>query len=167
MRIVLAVLLLSWLPSSVVAGVDTDYIEGRDAYNRGDLIAALRSLRVAATDGSVDAQAMLAYILDQAEENTEAFRWYTHAAKAGNAEAQAGLAAMYAKGEGTEKDYSLARRWFVSAAKQGNITAISVLLAAYQDGSMETPVDQSQAEYWRKALLDARAASQSPVAEEL
>ncbi len=52
------------------------YEKGLAAYNRGDLPGALPLFRQAAEGGSADAQAWLGYILDLAEEDTEAVRWY-------------------------------------------------------------------------------------------
>ena len=45
------------------------------------------------------------------------------AAAEGNAEAQAGLGAMYAKGDGVPKSYAEAIKWYRLAADQGDAAA--------------------------------------------
>ena len=76
--------------------------------------------RQAAEEGSSDAQAWLGYLLDLAEENAEAVRWYRASAEQGNKEGLAGLADMYAKGEGVDKDLTEARMLYEKAADAGH-----------------------------------------------
>ena len=67
--------------------------EGIDLYNRRQYAQAMDELRYAALGND------------------------------GDPEAQTLLGTMYLKGQGTEKDTSLATFWFQEAAKQGNATA--------------------------------------------
>lgn len=157
------VLLVMLGASGSLAQADSvaDLAQGNDAFNRGDLITAMTWYRQAAEGGSVEAQVQLAYILDQAEENTEAYKLYRAAAESGNAAAQSGLAGMYAKGEGTEQDFAAAVKWFTRAARQGHTRAISVLAAAYREGQLGLAIDPDRAAYWQQALTEARRDAES------
>ncbi len=126
-----------------------DYQVGLDAYNRGDLPGALSSFRKAAEAGSAEAQAWLGYILDQSEENDEAARMYRAAAEQGNIDGVAGLAEMYAKGEGVEKDHDQALMLFKKAAEAGHAGSIRVLVAAYEKGGLGVGKDDAELAYWK------------------
>jgi len=164
--ILVLVVLLGGTGNMAWADSVSDLAQGNDAFNRGDLTTAMTWYRQAAEAGSVEAQIRLAYILDLAEENAEAYKWYRAAAESGNAAAQEGLAGMYAKGEGTEQDFAAAVRWFTRAARQGHTSAISILAAAYQEGTLGLAVDPDRAAYWQEALIEARRKAESPGGEE-
>ena len=124
------------------------YEKGLAAYNRGDLVGALPLFREAAEGGSADAQAWLGYLLDFAEDDAEAVRWYRASAEQGHAEGLAGLADMYAKGEGVEQDLTKARSLYEKAADAGQDRAARVLATAYENGGLDVEPDASQAAYW-------------------
>lgn len=149
--VVLACLLVA-IPGSGVAMADeasVTFEKGLEAYNRGDLPGALPLFRQAADGGSADAQAWLGYLLDLAEENAEAARWYRAAAEQGHAEGLAGLADMYAKGEGVEKDLTEARSLYEKAADASHGRATRVLVHAYEDGGLDVEPDSGKAAYWK------------------
>ena len=123
--------------------------KGLAAYNRGDLPGALPLFRQAAEEGSSDAQAWLGYLLDLAEENAEAVRWYRASAEQGNGEGLAGLADMYAKGEGVDKDLTEARMLYEKAADAGHGRAARVLAHAYENGGLGVEPDAGKATYWK------------------
>lgn len=123
--------------------------KGLAAYNRGDLPGALPLFRQAAEEGSADAQAWLGYLLDFAEDDAEAVRWYKAAAEQGHAEGLAGLADMYAKGEGVEKDPGEARLLYEKAAEAGQDRAARVLAQAYEQGGLDVQPDAGMAAYWK------------------
>lgn len=144
--------LLAADPGSGIAWADDaaeTYAKGLAAYNRGDLPGALPLFRQAAEGGSADAQSWLGYILDLAEENTEAVRWYRAAAEQGNKEGLAGLADMYAKGEGVDKDLAEARTLYEKAADGGHDRAARVLVHAYENGGLGVEPDAGKAAYWK------------------
>ena len=146
----LAVGTLLVLPLVVSAGdPDADLAAGNDAFNRGDLIGAMAAYEAAAESGSAEAQVRLAYILDQAEENEPAVRWYRAAAEQGHPEGLAGLAEMYSKGEGIDKDDTEALRLFEAAAEAGHQGSMRVLAAAYEKGQLGLTPDTARAAYWR------------------
>ena len=139
--------------------VTETYEKGLAAYNRGDLVGALPLFREAAEGGSADAQAWLGYLLDFAEDNAEAVRWYRASAEQGHAEGLAGLADMYAKGEGVEKDLAEARSLYEKAADAGHDRAARVLSAAYEDGGLDVEPDAGQAAYWASRAKELSADS--------
>ncbi len=156
LRVLISGVVLSCLlvagPVSGDAGADdaaATFEKGLEAYNRGDLPGALPLFRQAAEGGSAGAQVWLGYILDLAEENVESVRWYRAAAEQGNAEGLAGLADMYAKGEGVEKDLAEARSLYEKAADAGHERATRVLIHAYENGGLDVGPDSGLAAYWK------------------
>lgn len=129
---------------------DTDPFEqGMEAYNRGDLPGALPYFREAAEAGSDEAQVWLAYLLDYSEQNEESVRWYRAAAEQGNIDGVAGLAEMYAKGDGVEKDLDQARELYIKAGEAGHAASIRVLISAYASGGLGVQQDVEQLAYWK------------------
>lgn len=135
---------------------DADLEKGIAAFNRGDLVGAMAAYETAAHAGSAEAQVRLAYILDHAEENSEAVRWYRAAAEQGHADGLAGLAEMYSKGEGVELNEAEALRLFEQAAIAGHKGAMRVLAAAYERGHLGVAPDAAKSAFWksRQAIMD-------------
>lgn len=159
-RIVIIAMALSLVPPLLVAAEESNapdlYQTGLDAYNAGDLPDAMSNWRAAAEGGSAEAQAWLGYILDQSENNEEAVGYYRAAAEQGNVEGIAGLAEMYAKGEGVEKDFAEALKYFKRAGELGHGRSIQVLIFAFKDGGLGVEPDAAELAYWRakEAALD-------------
>jgi len=149
--VVLSCLVLAGPVSAEAQAEDASeaFEKGLAAYNRDDLPGALPLFRQAAEGGSAEAQAWLGYILDFAEENDEAVRWYRASAEQGLAEGMAGLADMYAKGEGVGKDLAEARSLYEQAAEAGSDRAARVLAGAYETGGLDVEADAAQAAYWK------------------
>jgi TPR repeat protein len=159
-KMVCSLLLLasvSLVPSVFAEDQAGDFQVGLDAYNRGDLPGALASFRKAADAGSAEAQVWLGYILDRSEENEEAVRMYRAAAEQGNVDGIAGLAEMYAKGEGVEEDQQQALMLFRKAGEAGHGQSIRVLIAAYANGGLGVTQDTTELAYWKakESALDA------------
>ena len=132
--------------------VDAAIEAGFKAFNRGDVVAAMMHYENAANAGSADAQARLAWILDQSEQNEEAVRWYRTSAEQGHAAGYFGLGEMYAKGEGVEQDEAKAVENFTRAAENGHAQAMSVLISAYEQGGLGLETDPTKAAHWHNAL---------------
>jgi len=130
---------------------------GLEAIDEGDLPAAIESLRIAADEGSAEAQAWLGYIFDYSEDDEEAVAYYRAAAEQGNVRGLAGLGEMYVKGEGVEKDLDEGRRFFIKAAELGHAGSIRALIAAYEKGGLGVQPDVGQAEYWKARLAELEA----------
>lgn len=133
---------------TVFAGPDEDYRKGVEAYQRDDLMGAMQRLRSAAREGHAPAQALLAYVLDLAEENEEAFDFYRKAADQGNADGMYGLGNMYANGDGIEQNDEQAVHWYTRAAEAGHDHAVVVLAEAYLKGSLGLSPDRDKALEW-------------------
>jgi TPR repeat protein len=134
---------------SVADEAADDLQAGIDAFNRGDLPGAMTLYEKAAEAGSPEAQVRLAYLLDYAEDNEKAVHWYGAAADQGYPEGIAGLAAMYAKGEGVAQDDEKARELFEKAGEAGHAGSIRVLISAYEKGGLGVDKDATRAAYWR------------------
>jgi len=144
--------LLFAVPMAAIAGPEEDLRAGIDAFNQGDVTAAMALYRLAADTGLAEAQVKLAYILDYSEEDSEAVKWYRAAAQQGDADGQFGLGEMYAKGEGIERDLAKAIEYFELAAANDHQRAIRVLSHAYEDGGLGLQADSERAAYWKKRL---------------
>lgn len=119
------------------AGPEEDYSAGIAAYRRDDFVAAIALLRKAADVGHAQAQASLAAILEAADSDDEALKYYRMAAAAGNLDGMYGLAAKLGSGEGVKRDTKAARELFFRAAEAGHKNSIAVLAEAYIRGDLE------------------------------
>lgn len=108
------------------------------AYGRGDVVAAMRTLRPLAQAGHGPSQRMLAFILDRSDAPEEAARLYRDAADQGDAEATAALGELLMVGRGIAKDEKLALAQFSKAAELGHRQSIEVMADAQLRGSLGT-----------------------------
>jgi len=164
---ILAAAALAAAGTAAQAQTTEDFLAaGRAAHNKGDLMGAMAAYREAAAGGSAEAQVWLAWFLDHAEENEEAVSWYSAAAEQGDAGGMAGLAEMYAKGEGVERDPAHARQLFEQAAEAGHVKSMTVLAAAWENGGMGLSADESRAGEWLlRAAREGDIRSMERVAE--
>lgn len=96
------------------------FLDGQNAFARGDLNAAYESFRAAAEGGDAKAARALGLMLETGVDVTsgqklaarpeEAARWYRQAADAGDKDAAQHLGMMYAFGRGVPVDYAEAVR---------------------------------------------------------
>ncbi len=126
-----------------------------EAFQNADIVGAIAAYRSAAERGHTPAQTRLAQLLDTAEQNEEAARWYREAANSGDAEAAFGLGALYAAGEGVEQDLDAALSWITRAAEQGFAPAIRMLVLANEKGQMGLTVSYDRAVSWLRAGVEA------------
>lgn len=133
-------LLLSLLvlatPLSLWAGTDDDFAAGMLSYRRADFATAIPTLRRAADAGHAQAQAVLASILDAADQDEEAVAYYRKSAAAGNLDGIFGLGTMLAAGEGVAKDVAEAKKLYLRAAEGGHKFAIAALAEAFIRGDL-------------------------------
>ena len=151
-RILAVLLLLFSICGQASADTEADYQTGLKYYLSDDLIEAMSFLQRAADAGHVRAQFLHAYILDKAGEDESAMRYYRLAADAGDAEAMAAIATMYAGGDGVPRDYDQAVSWYQKAADAGHHRSLLVLGTAYHEGSLGL---EKQTEYGRSLLKRA------------
>lgn len=119
---------------AALAAPADDHQRGNRAYLGGDVVEAMRALRVAAQAGYAPSQALLAYILDQSDFADEAASLYRQAAEQGNADGHAGLANLYLMGRGVAKDEKAALQHFSKAADLGHAGAIDAVASAWLKG---------------------------------
>lgn len=132
-----------------------DYKRGLLAYQRGDIAAAMATLRGAATAGHAPAQALLAFILDHANFSAEALALYRDAAAQDDADGHAGLANLYLAGRGVAKDEKLALAHFSKAAELGHANSIEALAGAYLNKQLGLDPDGRDAAAAQAALRRA------------
>jgi len=128
-------LLLALWAAWAAADPEADYQRGLRAYSGDDLITAMEVLGRAADAGHPQAQALLGYIFDKAEDNAAAMRYYRMAADQGDPAGEYGVASLYFTGEGVEKDETEGVRWMSLAAERGYGPAIEVMAEAYLNGA--------------------------------
>lgn len=133
------------LAGAALAAPQDDFEAGRKAYMLGDFVGAMPILKRAADAGHADAQSLYAYILDKAEYNEDAAKYFRQAAEQGNADGQYGLGVLYADGEGVARDPAAAREWLQRAGAQGHSLAILALSQAVLGGNLGFKRDQADA----------------------
>lgn len=137
------------LPTSLLlADAKTDGDKGIAEYRKGNLIEGMRLLEISAEQGYVQAQVTLAYILDQAEQNSEAFHWYQQSANLNHPAGLFGLAGMYAKGEGTDKNSQKAGQLIKQSALLNHVLAMRAYAHALEYGQMGFSQSNSVAAEW-------------------
>ena len=118
------------------AGPEEDFASGMISYRRADFATAIPTLRKAADAGHAQAQALLASILDAADQDEEAVAYYRKSAASGNLDGIFGLGTMLAAGEGVAKDVKEARKLYTRAAEGGHKLAIAAMAEAYIRGEL-------------------------------
>ena len=151
----------------VFAGPQEDYDAAFKAYILGDLVGSMPKFRRAADAGHIQAQVMLAEILDRSEFDEEAVTYYTKAADQKSADGQYGLGTMYLKGEGVKKDLATARRWITLAAEQGHGQAIEVLSLAYIGGQLGVTDQERESDAARGWIFKAAESNHLPSVDAL
>ncbi len=134
--------------SMLYADAKSDGEKGIQAFRQGKLIEAMQLLQQSAELNYAPAQNTLAYILDQSEQDKQAFHWFQQAALQGHAGAQLGLGNMYAKGEGVDKDPVKAGSWIEKSAHQNYLPAMRALSYALESGNLGFSKDKQAAGIW-------------------
>lgn len=155
-------LVAAWLGLLMLGGqagaddpAETAYQAGLRAYQEEDLITAMQVLEQAARAEHGEAQALLGYIHDKAEENDTAKRYYERAASNGSAVGAYRLGAMYASGDGVPRDSVAAVNWFRQAADADYGPALETLGLAYIEGALGLAQDQERGlELLRRAAAE-------------
>lgn len=138
----------SLLSSVALADPAQDTAHAEEAFLVGDLAKAMALWRQAAEQNYPAAQARLGDMLDVAEQNEEAVRWFRKAAGQGHAGGEFGLGRMYATGEGVEKDNEKAVYWIRRAAEKDYLLAVEMLAQAYRIGDLGLSIDIQQSQFW-------------------
>lgn len=138
--------------------VESAYNKGQADWDRGDLVTSMAPLRVAADGGHPKAQALLAYVLDQSDDDAEAAVYYRKAAEQGNFDGMFGLAAFHISGDGGVKvDLAVAKALYERAAEAGHVPSIMVMVANHINGGLglsEEERNGASALKWYRAGAD-------------
>lgn len=124
--------------------------QGLAAYQRGDVVAAMRALRPATEAGHAPAQALLGFILEKSGDLEEALKLYTRAAAQGDVEGHVGLAQLLLVGSGVAKDEKRALQHFSKAAELGHAGSIVWLAEAYRKGRYGLAASAPEAALWQQ-----------------
>ncbi|MBI5752278.1 MAG: sel1 repeat family protein [Hydrogenophilales bacterium] len=138
----------SLLSSVALADPAQDTAHAEEAFLVGDLAKAMALWRQAAEQNYPAAQARLGDMLDVAEQDEEAVRWFRKAADQGHAAGEFGLGRMYAAGEGVKKDTQKAVYWIRRAAEKDYLLAVEMLAQAYRIGDLGLSIDVQQSQFW-------------------
>ena len=150
--VLLALVSILATPVTLQADARSDGDLGIAEFRKGNLIEAMQLLEKSAAQGYISAQTTLAFILDSAERDAEAFYWYQQAAKLQDPAGLFGLAGMYAKGEGTDKAPRKAGQLIQQAAQLEHVEAMRVYAHALEHGQLGfEPSPQSAAKWYLKA----------------
>lgn len=142
-----------------------DFVEGLQAYMRGDDATAVQEFRVLAVQGNANAQFYLGVMYNDGrgvpQDYEQALHWYRRAAERGVAEAQLNLGVMYNAGRGVPQDYGQALHWFRRAAERGLASAQFNLGMMHEEGQ-GVPQDYALSLYWyRQAAAQGHAGAQN------
>ncbi|RZI42009.1 sel1 repeat family protein [Herbaspirillum sp. HC18] len=148
MRCFLGAALLCLIVPIALAGPKEDTEQAEKEFANGNLVGALGLWRKAADQGNALAQARLGDMLDKAEDDEEAVKWYRKSAAQGEPAGEFGLGEMYAKGEGVKQDFELARKYIGSAADKGFLSAMIVMRDMYKTGSHGIQIDLAKSAEW-------------------
>jgi len=117
---------------------DKLYKDGKELYDAKKYKEAVPKLKAAAEKGHKKAQYRLGRCYDKghgvAENDVQAFQWYSKSAAQEYAKAQYAVGKCYKDGKGVEKDRKKAVAWFSKAAKQDNADAQYALGKCYLKG---------------------------------
>ena len=134
-----------------------DFNTGKQAFERGDYVVALRAFRPLAEQGNANSQFTLGLMLAKGRgvpaDYAEAAKWYRKAAAQSHALAQFKLGFMYANGQGVGKDYAEAIKWYRKAAGQGNAGAQFNLGVMYAIGQ-GVPQHYTEAVKWYRMAAE-------------
>lgn len=144
MRLLNGIALLAVLAGPAAA----DFKQGLEAYQSGNMPAALQAWLPDAEWGDANAQFNVGLVYSKGSETlprdySRAAEWYRKAAGQRMATAQFNLGVLYASGQGVEKDESKAAALYRQAAEQGLVDAANNLAAMYEQGE---GVDRNLAE---------------------
>lgn len=95
----------------------------------------------------------------------EAFGLMLQSAEAGNSQAEDGVAVMYSRGEGVEKDSHSAASWYEKAALQGQPEAMKKLGDYFYEGVGVEQSDAKAFQWWLKAAQDGFSPAYTSLAE--
>lgn len=143
------------LPPLVQADAKTDGDKGITYVSQGRLIEGMQLLRKSAEAGYAPAQSTLAFILDKAEQDDEAFILYQKAAESNDAAGLFGLGSMYAKGDGVAKDNNKAGQLIRQSAMLNHVLAMRAYAKALEHENLGFIRNNAEAVKWYQKAAHA------------
>lgn len=153
-------LVLAAAMSPAYADMAEDHEKAIQMWQMGNVVDAMGTFTVNAEKGYAPSQVWLANLMDQAQQDEGAVKWFTKAAEQGNAAGEYGLGVMYGKGEGVKQDSAKAIEYVTRAAEKDYIDAVVALAGIYTKGGFGVEPNLEKGEYWT-----ARAAALAPKEE--
>ncbi|WP_420476980.1 tetratricopeptide repeat protein [Noviherbaspirillum sp. ST9] len=147
--------------SPAYADMAEDHEKAIQMWQMGNVVDAMGTFTVNAEKGYAPSQVWLANLMDQAQQDEGAVKWFTKAAEQGFAAGEYGLGVMYGKGEGVKQDSAKAIEYVTRAAEKDYIDAVVALAGIYSKGGFGVEPNAEKGEYWT-----ARAAALAPKEEQ-
>lgn len=138
------------------ADMAEDHEKAIKMWQIGNVVDAMTMFTANAEKGYPASQVWLANLMDQAQQDDGAVRWFRKAAEQGDAAGEYGLGVMYGKGEGVKQDNAKALEYITRAAEKNHIEAVVALFATYTKGGFGVEPDAEKGEFWA-AKLEALA----------
>jgi len=153
-------LVLALAMSPAFADVAGDHDNAIKMWQMGNVVDAMTLFTTNAEKGHAPSQVWLATLMDQAQQDEDAVKWFIKAADQGDAAGEYGLGLMYGKGEGVKQDNAKALEYITRAAEKNHSDAVSALAAVYTKGGLGMEPNVEKGEFW-----SARAAAMAPKEE--
>lgn len=153
------VLALAMVPAHADSAEEHD--KAIKMWQMGNVVDAMMQFTVNAEKGYAPSQVWLATLMDQAQQDEDAVKWFQKAADQNDPAGEYGLGLMYSKGEGVKQDSTKALEYITRAAEKDHYDAVSALVAIYTKGGMGMEPNLEKGEFW-----SARAAALAPKNEQ-
>ena len=153
-------LVLALAMAPAYADLAEDHEKAIQMWQIGNVVDAMTTFTNNAEKGHAPSQVWLANLMDQAQQDEDAVKWFRKAADQGNAAGEYGLGLMYGKGEGVKQDNVKAVEYVTRAAEKDYIDAVLALVAVYSKGGFGLEPNLEKGEFW-----NARAAVLAPKEE--
>lgn len=153
------VLAMAMVPAH--ADMAEDHESAIKMWQMGNVVDAMTQFTTNAEKGHAPSQVWLATLMDQAQQDEDAVKWFQKAADQGNAAGEYGLGLMYGKGEGVKQDNAKALDYVTRAAEKDHADAVYALAAVYTKGGFGLEPNLEKGEFW-----SARAAAMAPKEEQ-
>ncbi|OWW20901.1 hypothetical protein AYR66_16910 [Noviherbaspirillum denitrificans] len=138
-----------------------DHDKAIKMWQMGNVVDAMTQFTANAEKGYAPSQVWLATLMDQAQQDEDAVKWFQKAAEQGNAAGEYGLGLMYGKGEGVKQDNAKALEYITRAAEKDHIDAVTALVGIYTKGGLGVEPNAEKGEFWT-----AKAAALAPREEQ-
>lgn len=130
------------------ADMAEDHAKALKMWEIGNVVDAMTELTSIAEKGYAPSQVWLATIMDQAQQDADAVKWFQKAADQGDPAGEYGLGLMFGKGEGTKQDNAKALEYVTRAAEKDYSDAVFALAAVYTKGGFGVEPNAEKGEFW-------------------